>query len=112
MRRVTLPGLSKSCPLVPSVGTAGLQPSTPTPTPTPNPYPDPRRYRAWGLLGCDTILCEPLRPRDAAAARGGEKFPCKRRFYDDVMRFAKVEPPSGTKGKKKKKKKSLIKLMA
>jgi hypothetical protein len=36
-------------------------------------------YKAWGMLKCDAVLCEPLRPRDQAAARAGERFPCKRR---------------------------------
>jgi hypothetical protein len=60
--------------------------------------------QAWGNLRCDAVLCEPLRPREQAAARNGEKFPCKRRFWDDVMRFPKA-PASGSDGKKKKKKK-------
>ena len=60
--------------------------------------------KAWGYLRCDALLCEPLRPRDQAAARAGERFPCKRRFWDDVMRF-RASPGSGGDGKKKKKKK-------
>jgi hypothetical protein len=54
------------------------------------------------------VLCEPLRPRDEAAARAGEKFPCKKKFYDDVMRF----PPRKKKKipNHKKKKRKVIKL--
>ena len=59
--------------------------------------------KAWGQLRCDSVLCEPLRPRDQAAARAGERFPCKRRFWDDVMKFPPVAQSAD--GKKKKKKK-------
>jgi len=59
-------------------------------------------YKAWGALRCDAILCEPLRPRDAAAAKAGERFPCRRRFWDDVMKFAPKAVPSDKKKKKKK----------
>jgi hypothetical protein len=62
--------------------------------------------QAWGSLKCDAVLCEPLRPRDQAAANAGERFPCKRRFWDDVMKFPKAPTSSGGgDGKKKKKKK-------
>jgi len=65
--------------------------------------------QAWGNLRCDAVLCEPLRPREQVAARNGEKFPCKRRFWDDVMRFQKAPAGSGDGKKKKKKKRVQIK---
>jgi len=65
-------------------------------------------HKAWGLLKCDSVLCEPLRPRDVIAARNGERFPCKRRFYDDVLRFSSDQGSS--KGSKPKKKKKLVQI--
>jgi hypothetical protein len=61
-------------------------------------------YKAWGQLKCDAVLCEPLRPREEAAARTGEKFPCKRKFFDDVLKFP-VKDVDANKNKKKRKKK-------